>query len=288
MSNSLVLNTEGVSLVNIHPVVVFQILDRYLRRAEDQERVIGTLLGVVDSEHGVVTVSNSFPVPHLEKGDEVAVGKDYHRQMLLLHQRVNPNEVVVGWYATATPDAMINENSCLIHEFYSAECASPVHVVADTSLHGDNLNIMGFISSALQVADCALANQFKQVKVQTKTYEAESIALDVMAKLDASATADASSSSLPTDLAALEHAIARLHDVLARSADFVGDVVAGKQTSNPKIGRELAEAVASIPAIRSDVFDQIFNNGLQDLLMVSYLSSLTQAQLSIAEKLITS
>ncbi|RHY22499.1 hypothetical protein DYB25_003451 [Aphanomyces astaci] len=282
MSNSLVLNTEGVSLVNIHPVVVFQILDRYLRRAEDQERIIGTLLGVVDSEHGVVTVSNSFPVPHLEKGDDVAVGKDYHRQMLLLHQRVNPNEVVVGWYATASADgSVVNENSCLIHDFYSAECAAPVHIVTDTSLRGDNLNISGFISSALTVADVALANQFKQVKVQTKTYEAESIALNVMAK-----ASTAASSSLPTELEALERSIARLHALLGQSADFVGNVVSGASVGNPKIGRELAEAVASIPAIRTDVFDQIFNNGLQDLLMVSYLSSLTQAQLSIAEKLV--
>ncbi|KDO32997.1 hypothetical protein SPRG_02688 [Saprolegnia parasitica CBS 223.65] len=277
---SLVLNTEGVSLVHIHPVVVFQILDRFLRRSEDQKRVIGTLLGVVDAEHGVVTISNSFPVPHLEKGDEVAVGKDYHRQMLLLHQRVNPNEVVVGWYATSTTAEAINENSCLIHEFYSSECASPVHVVVDTSLESDNLNIMGFISSALSVADVALANQFKQVKVETKTYEAESIALDVMAKRSSG------SASLPSDLEALEQAIVRLHELLATSAAYVGDVVAGKQAANPKLGRELAEAVASIPPMHADVFDQIFNNGMQDLLMVSYLSSLTQAQLSISEKLI--
>ncbi|RHY30229.1 hypothetical protein DYB32_004510 [Aphanomyces invadans] len=283
-SNSVVLNTEGVSVVNVHPVVVFQILDRYLRRAEDQERIIGTLLGVVDSEHGVVTVSNSFPVPHLEKGDDVAVGKDYHRQMLLLHQRVNPNEVVVGWYTTASADgSILNENSCLIHEFYSTECATPVHLVTDTTLRGDSLDISGFISSALTVADVALANQFKQVKVVTKTYEAEAIALDAMVKASTAET-----TSLPTDLEALEHAIARLHALLGQSADYVEKVIAGKEpTANPKIGRELAEAVASIPAIRSDVFDQIFNSGLQDLLMVSYLSSLTQAQLSIAEKLIS-
>ncbi|OQS00143.1 eukaryotic translation initiation factor 3 subunit F [Thraustotheca clavata] len=278
---SLVLNTEGVSLVHVHPVVVFQVLDRFLRRAEDQKRVIGTLLGLVDAEHGVVTITNSFPVPHLEKGDEVAVGKDYHRQMLLLHQRVNPNEVVVGWYATSSDSEPINENSCLIHDFYSSECPSPVHVVVNTSLASDSLNLMAFTSSALQVADVALANQFKQVKVETKTYEAEAIALNLMAKRSTEAT------TLPSDLEALEMAIERLHELLAKSAEYVGNVIAGKEVANPKLGRELAEAVASIPPMRSDLFDQIFNNGMQDLLMVSYLSSLTQAQLSIAEKLIS-
>jgi len=48
----------------------------------------------------------------------------------------------------------------------------------------------------------------------------------------------------------------------------------------------MADALASIPMIRAEQFDQLFSGGLQDLLMVSYLSGLTQAQLSMAEKLI--
>lgn len=51
-------------------MVLFSILDHYLRRPENQKRVIGTLLGTVTTN--VVEVTNSFAVPHLEKNEEVS------------------------------------------------------------------------------------------------------------------------------------------------------------------------------------------------------------------------
>jgi hypothetical protein len=55
----------------VHPLVLFNILDHYIRRNEGQERVIGTLLGVQSSSNSV-TITNSFPVPHSE-GEQVRV-----------------------------------------------------------------------------------------------------------------------------------------------------------------------------------------------------------------------
>tara|TARA_R110002050_G_scaffold59506_2_gene132936 strand:+ start:612 stop:917 length:306 start_codon:yes stop_codon:yes gene_type:complete len=81
--------------VNVHPVVLFSVLDHYIRRKEDQHRVIGTLLGYV--ENGVVEVRNCFPVPHTET-DQVAVDMVFHRNMFDLHQKANRKEVIVGWY----------------------------------------------------------------------------------------------------------------------------------------------------------------------------------------------
>lgn len=178
-TKELVLATEAVVEVKVHPVVIFQILDRALRRAEEQERVIGTLLGRV--ENGVAEVTNSFAVPHLENGDEVAVGKDFHTQMYELHQRVNESEVVVGWYAT-TLDALavgaplVDEHSCLIHEFYGSVAEMPVHLVVDTSLRTDQLQISAFVSTPLEAAESALVNQFKQIPVTQKVSEPEAIA----------------------------------------------------------------------------------------------------------------
>ena len=54
----------------VSPSVVLSVLDHYVRRNEDQERVIGTLLGVVN-EAGEIEVRGSFPVPHSEKDDTV-------------------------------------------------------------------------------------------------------------------------------------------------------------------------------------------------------------------------
>jgi hypothetical protein len=177
-ANQLILGTEAVYEAKVHPVVVFQILDRALRRSEGQSRVIGTLLGRV--ENGVAEITNSFAVPHLENGDEVAVGKDYHTQMYELHQRVNENEVIVGWYATTSDansaGALLDEPACLIHEFYGSVCEMPVHLVVDTSLHSDSLQVSAFVSSPLELVDTALVNQFKQIQVAQKVTEPEAIA----------------------------------------------------------------------------------------------------------------
>lgn len=97
---------------------------------------------------------------------------------------------------------------------------------------------------------------------------------------------DAKAAALPKELEALEETMEQLYKCIDGASSFVGDVVAGKQATDVKLGREIADALAAIPMLREEQFDQLFNTGLQDLLMVSYLSGLTQAQLSMAEKLI--
>ncbi|KAH7465701.1 hypothetical protein PRIC2_011916 [Phytophthora ramorum] len=276
--SALLLGTEPVTEVKLHPVVVLQALDRSLRRAEGQERVIGTLLGRV--ENGVAEISGSFAVPHLEKGDEVAVGRDFHAHMYELHQRVNEGDVVVGWYAAGA--GRLDDHSALIQQFYSSVCELPVHLLVDTSLRGDKLDVSAFVSTPLEVVDTALVHQFKQIPVTQKLSEPEAIALNAMTPKNGEAKAV----ELPKELQALEETMQQLYECIDGAGSFVGDVVAGKQTADHKLGREIADALAAIPMLREEQFDQLFNTGLQDLLMVSYLSGLTQAQLSMAEKLI--
>lgn len=50
---------------------------------------------------------------------------------------------------------------------------------------------------------------------------------------------------------------------------------------------QLADTLAAVPRMRPEAFNRLFDDNLQDLLMVSYLSSLTRTQLAIAEKLAT-
>uniref|UniRef100_M4BP80 Eukaryotic translation initiation factor 3 subunit F n=1 Tax=Hyaloperonospora arabidopsidis (strain Emoy2) TaxID=559515 RepID=M4BP80_HYAAE len=274
----LLLGTEAVTNVQLHPVVVLQALDRSLRRAEDQTRVIGTLLGRIES--GVVEITDSFAVPHLENGDEVAVGRDFHTHMYELHKRVNENEVVVGWYAAGP--GQLDDHSALIHQFYSSVCELPVHLVLSTDLKDDALDVAAYVSSPLEVVDTTLVHQFKQIPVTQKLSEPEVIALNAMAPKNGETKAR----TLPNELEALEETMEQLYKCIDDASTFVGNVVAGKQTADAKLGQEIADALAAIPMLRAEQFDQLFNTGLQDLLMVSYLSGLTQAQLSMAEKLI--
>ena len=53
---------------------------------------------------------------------------------------------------------------------------------------------------------------------------------------------------------------------------------------NNEIGRFLHQTLASLPTTEAN-FDQMFTNGVQDVLMVVYLANLTRAHLFLAEKL---
>ncbi|KAJ3287309.1 hypothetical protein HDU79_005818, partial [Rhizoclosmatium sp. JEL0117] len=59
----------------------------------------------------------------------------------------------------------------------------------------------------------------------------------------------------------------------------------GEIPANDAIGRYLLDTVSSVPLIQSTDFEKMFNNHLQDLLMVVYLSNLTRTQLAIAQRL---
>merc|ERR1719222_1197434 len=108
--------------VKVHPVVLLQIIDSYERRNPDAVRVIGTLLGTSDKTG--VEVTNCFCVPHNESEEEVAVELDFAKDMFDLHRKVNPQETIVGWWATGTG---VTSHSALIHEYYSRESTNPVH-----------------------------------------------------------------------------------------------------------------------------------------------------------------
>ena len=58
----------------LHPTVLFNICDSYVRRNDQAERVIGTLLGSVTSD-GTVDIRNSYCVPHNESSDQVFLSK---------------------------------------------------------------------------------------------------------------------------------------------------------------------------------------------------------------------
>ena len=82
-----------VASVRVHPVVVFNACDSYVRRQETQERVIGTLLGTVRHD-GVVEIKNSYAVPHNEQNGQVYVDVEFHRALTTTFRFRGPAAVV--------------------------------------------------------------------------------------------------------------------------------------------------------------------------------------------------
>ncbi|KAJ3846806.1 hypothetical protein EV368DRAFT_76950 [Lentinula lateritia] len=115
--------------ISIYPVVLFSILDHYLRRKDDQDRVIGTLLGTRMETH--VEIQTSFVVAHSETSRLRLI-----RRKLLLD----------GSHLTAYP--------ALIQNFHSQETAlyQAVHISLDSGVElGQPADVQDYISSPVGI-----------------------------------------------------------------------------------------------------------------------------------------
>ncbi|GER50983.1 eukaryotic translation initiation factor 3subunit F [Striga asiatica] len=289
----------------VHPLVIYNICDCYVRRPDQAERVIGTLLGSVLPD-GTVDVRNSYAVPHNESSDQVALDIDYHQNMLASHRKVNPKEVIgfvldvvlifqtkfsvflnrnliISLCAHAYVDRFstggVTPGSALIHEFYSREITNPVHLTVDTEFRSGNAAIKAFVSINLSLGDQQLAAQFQEIPLDLRMVEAERIGFDVLKPTNVD--------KLPNDLEGMEASMERLLALIDDIYKYVDNVVEGRIAADTKIGRFIYDAVASLPKLPPHIFDKLVNDSLQDQLLLLYLSSITRTQLSLAEKLNT-
>eukprot|EP00629_Pelagomonadales_sp_RCC1024_P001012 CAMPEP_0119277336 /NCGR_PEP_ID=MMETSP1329-20130426/16920_1 /TAXON_ID=114041 /ORGANISM="Genus nov. species nov., Strain RCC1024" /LENGTH=291 /DNA_ID=CAMNT_0007277801 /DNA_START=218 /DNA_END=1090 /DNA_ORIENTATION=- len=272
--------------VKIHPIVVFSVLDHYIRRQEGQERVIGTLLGSFDPETGVVEVTNAYAVPHTETGGEVAVGQQFNKNMFDLLSRVNASEQIVGWYATNAADgARVDGVSSLVHKYYSMEAAPAVHVVVDPRLEGDaGVVVTAFEGTEVEdPGEDGDAYAFAELPSALEFDEGEKLCIDRMIRGQKDPW---SSAEMLADVMAPDDDTAQADvDELVEGVDEVIDYVAAQQKAgkpiDPKCARAMAEAVATLPKIDRAVTEGSLQAETQDVLMVSYLASITKAQLAI-------
>ncbi|KAI5346541.1 hypothetical protein PRUPE_2G247200 [Prunus persica] len=259
----------------VHPLVIFNICDCYVRRPDQAERVIGTLLGSVLPD-GTVDIRNSYAVPHNESADQVALDIDYHHNMLISQQKVNPKEVIVGWYSTGFG---VTGGSVLIHEFYSREAPNPVHLTVDTGFRNGEGTIKAYVSVNLSLGDRQLAAQFQEIPLDLRMVEAERVGYDILKTTMVD--------KLPTDLEGMEASMERLLALIDDVYKYVDNVVESRVEPDNNIGRFLLDAVASLPKLSPTAFDKLVNDSLQDNLVLLYLSSITRTQLTLAEKLNT-
>jgi len=264
--------------VTVHPVALFSILDHYLRRKDDQERVIGTLLGVRTETE--VEVRSSFAVLHSETSEQVAVDMEYHQTMYELHHKVNPKEVIVGWYSTGSN---LNTYSALIQNFYSQETGphQAVHVAFNTGVEvGQQAGVKAYISSPVGVFPKPENCVFVPIPCELRFHQAERSGVDLL-------TSTAQSSSTPltqptTDLEILERSILSVSLMLDRVLAYVRSVLSGEKKGDPVVGRYLMDTLG---ASTGDLEKGGFNASLQDTLMVSYLANLVRSQAEISSRL---
>ena len=245
----------------------------------------GTLLGKITDN--VAEITNCYPVHHTET-KKCAVDKEVQNKFYSLHRRTNKSEQILGWYATSDKGETVTPNSCLIHDYYRSPVkgvvvAKPIHLVVDTSLKNDSLSVKALMSSALTMMTKTLAACFTQVPVKIGVSNAERIAMSAMDETIKKQSTGVINSN-KSEIAKLNVAISELLSSLDKTCKYVDDVVDGKIPMRHDVGKVLSSAVSAIPQIDTQQVEKMFDDSVQDLLMVAYLSNLTRTQLAIAEK----
>ncbi|KAI8431882.1 hypothetical protein MSG28_004440 [Choristoneura fumiferana] len=198
-----------------------------------------------------------------------------------LNRRVNATENIVGWWATGNE---VTNHSSVIHEYYSRECRSPVHVTLDTSLQGARMGLRAYVCVALGVPRGKQGCMFTPIDVSLTSYEPEIVGLQLCQKTMGPAGRSRQVQPAP-DLALVAEAATKLSSLLDQVLAYVEDVLAGRAAGDNATGRQLLQLAQAVPGLAADNFADAFANSVKDLLMVVTLAQLIKTQLQLNEKL---
>lgn len=258
-------STAPVS-VSILPQALFSILDHASRRPAEQERVIGTLLGVRSEDGTEVEIRNCYAVPHTETAEQVEVDMDYQKNMLALHLRAAPKEGLVGWYATSDE---LNTFSALIQNFYSqqGEGTFPhpaVHLTVST-IAGKDVAANTYISAPIGVTAERAADScvFIPVPHEIKYGEAEKSGLELIA---GARDREDRSQMLQTDIETLERAVEQVLEMLERVSNYVSNVLDEEAEPSSALGQFLMNTLSLAPKVDAeDVEKDLYASSVPNL-----------------------
>ncbi|GIX65227.1 eukaryotic initiation factor-3, subunit 5, putative [Babesia caballi] len=276
----------------LHPVVVFTILDSYMRREEGQHNIIGTLLGVI-CEGNVVEITDCFVDRHsLTEEGLLQIIKDHHENMYELKQKVNPKEQVVGWFSTG---GEMTELTCAVHgwfkqfssvsKFYpQPNLYEPVHLLVDATCDSGSMVIKAYVQMPLSLTKDACF-QFHEVDLELMTSPNESIGVTTLLKSIESAKSRKFDRTRETST--FDLSLTKLSDLLDVCIKRVEAALSGQKGSelDPELGRFLLKATTTESIISQPKLEKLSELALQDNLMIAYLSNLANLQFALAEHL---
>ncbi|KAG5209771.1 Eukaryotic translation initiation factor 3 subunit F [Trichophyton interdigitale] len=278
--------TAPLSVI-IQPQAIFSILDHSLRRNADQERVIGTLLGTRSEDGTEVEIRTCFAVGHTETTDQVEVDMEYQKQMLSLHLKANPKEVLVGWYATSSE---LNTFSALIQNFYGGHGDGTwphpaVHLTVSTE-PGKDIVTRTYISAPVGVTTERAADSaaFIPVPYEIRYGDAEKNGLEAIA---AARDREDRATNLFTDIDSSERSIEEVIGMIDRVSRYVESVMDEEAPASTALGQFLLNALALAPKVDAAEIESDFNKHIQDVLVVSYLANSIRTQMELSNRLAT-
>lgn len=174
---------------------------------------------------------------------------EYQKQMLALHLKANPKEVLVGWYATSSE---LDTFSALIQNFYGGQGDGTwphpaVHLTVSTE-SGKDIETRAYISAPVGVTAERAADSaaFIPVPHEIRYGEAEKSGLEAIANAK---DTESRSTGIFTDIEALERAIEEVLGMIDRVSRYVESVIDEEAPASTALGQFLLNALALAPKV---------------------------------------
>ncbi|XP_017150563.1 eukaryotic translation initiation factor 3 subunit F-2 [Drosophila miranda] len=271
--------------VLLHPLVLFQIIDAYERRAKDVPEVVGTLLGTVAGKTGRIEITNCFSVVHRMHWDNnchVDLDLKYDNDMLEMAQIAYPREKVVGWFSTGRA---VSAAAVELHEYYARQCHSgqPLHLLMDTSLRGQRMSTRIFCPVATGVPGGTKGLFFSQLPMDIYFRPPDIVAMRHMGRQCAEPPKEAG--RLLPELVQVVDATKDIQQKLDQLLRYINDVLNRKRRPDNTVGRALLNVLTSVPMVEPERFRHMLNTNMREVLMSMTLSSMIKTELQLSERL---
>ncbi|ORX87173.1 COP9 signalosome complex subunit 6-like protein [Basidiobolus meristosporus CBS 931.73] len=271
-------NNSGI-LVSLHPLTLMNISDHFSRIKVQQKcsqpQILGALLGAQSGRD--IEIFNSYELAFNVIDGQIEVDGSYFITKQEQFRQVFPEYDFLGWYSVGSQPS---SSDLAIHRQLMTYNESPLFLQLDphdlTAIR--NLPITIY-ETFVDIVDEQAQTLFIQSNYKIETGEAERIAVDHVAHTVNES--GESNSALIAHLTNQRNAIKMLHTRVDFLKRYIEDVKSGNIPEDPQILREIASLCNQLPAMNGPEFRDKFMTEYNDVLLISYLATLTKGINSI-------
>ncbi|KAF9954016.1 hypothetical protein BGZ65_004294 [Modicella reniformis] len=284
-TTSVVLNQQNNSGLHIaiHPLTLLNISDHYTRIAIQQAvsgpvHVIGALLGIQTGRE--VEIFNSYELLFtLQAEGSIRINDEYFVTKQEQFRQVFPAYDFLGWYTVGHKPTMIDIDILQQLMVYNE---SPLFLQLDPNeipTPARSLPITLY-ESIVDIVDNQPQPMFIKAAYKVETGEAERIAVDHVAH---AATHQEGESSLIAHLSGQQNAIKMLDTRIKLLHEYLQDSIQGRVPKDHDLERQISSLCNRLPTISGQPFEEEFMTEYNDVLLTSYLATITKGTHTMSE-----
>ncbi|KAI9092192.1 maintenance of mitochondrial structure and function-domain-containing protein [Phlyctochytrium arcticum] len=265
-------------IITLHPLVIMNMSDQWTRTkmqtSNPNPQVIGALLGIQTGRE--IEIFDSFELPFTDVEGSLVIDKAYFAQKQEQLKQVFPKFELMGWYSTGSnPSAQ----DVVLHQQVTEFNESPLFLQLNPVAPANSKEFPISIYEPNLTAHAQLTFTKSQYKIETG--EAERIAVDHVAHIKNETSEK--TSTLTAALVGQKNAIKMLHSRVQIICHYVNDVRSGSLPMDHNVMRQISSLTSRLPTIESPDFGKEVLMDFTDVLLMSYLASITRGTHSVAE-----